>query len=237
MKRHIEAFWHAAICGLVRPSRAAQPPASTWPTPHEGDYTFTIFTFQSGETLVRSPHALCDVGKPVKDKNGRTTNADPDSPWYGRHRSSIPAADFCRRVVRSRTAAGCDASTSSSSRQHRPRKVIQAERRHACALSSIRIRRHDRASARIVREGFGVNHLRLILGTSMGCMHSWMWGETYPEQMDALMPLACLPVPDRRPEPYVAQDGHRWNSTGSRMERWRVFGPTACSVADCQPTS
>jgi homoserine O-acetyltransferase len=39
-----------------------------------------------------------------------------------------------------------------------------------------------------------VNHLRLILGTSMGCMHSWVWGETYPEFADALMPLACQPV-------------------------------------------
>jgi homoserine O-acetyltransferase len=47
----------------------------------------------------------------------------------------------------------------------------------------------------LVEKGLGVNHLRLILGTSMGCMHSWMWGEIYPDSMDALMPLACLPVP------------------------------------------
>src|SRR5262249_13224863 len=46
----------------------------------------------------------------------------------------------------------------------------------------------------LLEEGLGVNHLRLILGTSMGCMHSWMWGETYSDMMDALMPLACLPV-------------------------------------------
>jgi homoserine O-acetyltransferase len=46
----------------------------------------------------------------------------------------------------------------------------------------------------LVEKGLGVNHLRLILGTSMGCMHAWMWGETYPGEMDALMPLACLPV-------------------------------------------
>src|SRR5258708_26973357 len=46
----------------------------------------------------------------------------------------------------------------------------------------------------LVEKGLGVNHLRLILGTWMGCMHSWMWGEIYPESMDALMPLACLPV-------------------------------------------
>src|SRR5271154_5455931 len=46
----------------------------------------------------------------------------------------------------------------------------------------------------LVTEGLGVQHLRLILGTSMGCMHSFVWGETYPDFMDALMPLACLPV-------------------------------------------
>jgi homoserine O-acetyltransferase/O-succinyltransferase len=46
----------------------------------------------------------------------------------------------------------------------------------------------------LVTAGLGVQHLRLILGTSMGCMHSFVWGETYPDFMDALMPLACLPV-------------------------------------------
>jgi homoserine O-acetyltransferase len=43
-------------------------------------------------------------------------------------------------------------------------------------------------------EHLGMAHLRLILGTSMGCMHAFVWGETYPELMDALMPLACQPV-------------------------------------------
>src|SRR5208337_4075726 len=43
-------------------------------------------------------------------------------------------------------------------------------------------------------EGLHVDHLRLILGTSMGCMHSWIWGETYPDFIDALMPLACAPT-------------------------------------------
>jgi homoserine O-acetyltransferase len=46
----------------------------------------------------------------------------------------------------------------------------------------------------LVEKGLGVNHLRLILGTSMGCMHSFLWGEAYPDEMDALMPIACLPV-------------------------------------------
>ena len=46
----------------------------------------------------------------------------------------------------------------------------------------------------LLTEGLGVNHLRLVMGTSMGCMHSFVWGETFPGFMDALMPLACLPV-------------------------------------------
>ena len=50
------------------------------------------------------------------------------------------------------------------------------------------------AQHQLLVEGLKVNHLRLIIGTSMGCMHSWVWGETYPDFMDAMMPLACLPV-------------------------------------------
>jgi len=46
----------------------------------------------------------------------------------------------------------------------------------------------------LLEKGLGVKHLRLILGTSMGCMHAWVWGETYPDFADALMPLACQPV-------------------------------------------
>jgi homoserine O-acetyltransferase len=43
-------------------------------------------------------------------------------------------------------------------------------------------------------DGLHVDHLRLILGTSMGCMQSFVWGETYPNFADALAPFACLPV-------------------------------------------
>jgi homoserine O-acetyltransferase len=50
------------------------------------------------------------------------------------------------------------------------------------------------AQHRLISEGLKVNHLRLAMGTSMGGMHTWLWGETYPEFMDALLPLACLPT-------------------------------------------
>jgi homoserine O-acetyltransferase len=47
---------------------------------------------------------------------------------------------------------------------------------------------------RLLVEGLGVNHLRLVMGTSMGGMQTWLWGERHPEFMDALMPLASIPT-------------------------------------------
>jgi homoserine O-acetyltransferase len=51
-----------------------------------------------------------------------------------------------------------------------------------------------RAQHLLVTEHFGLNHLRLVLGTSMGGMQTWMWGQAYPKMMDALMPIASLPA-------------------------------------------
>jgi homoserine O-acetyltransferase len=47
---------------------------------------------------------------------------------------------------------------------------------------------------RLLRDGLGVKHARLVMGTSMGCMHTWLFGEQHADFMDALMPLACLPT-------------------------------------------
>ncbi len=50
------------------------------------------------------------------------------------------------------------------------------------------------AEYRLVTEGLHVDHLLLVMGTSMGCMHSWLWAERHPDVMDGLVPLACLPT-------------------------------------------
>ena len=50
------------------------------------------------------------------------------------------------------------------------------------------------AQHRVLVEGLGVAHLRLVMGTSMGGMHSWLWGERYPDFMDAIVPLASAPT-------------------------------------------
>ena len=51
------------------------------------------------------------------------------------------------------------------------------------------------AGYRLVREGLGIPHLRLVAGISMGGMETWIWGETYPDFMDALVPMASQPSP------------------------------------------
>jgi homoserine O-acetyltransferase len=51
------------------------------------------------------------------------------------------------------------------------------------------------AQYRLVTEGLGIRHLRLVLGNSMGGMHTWLWGEKYPDVMDALVPMASQPAP------------------------------------------
>jgi homoserine O-acetyltransferase len=50
------------------------------------------------------------------------------------------------------------------------------------------------AQYRLLTDGLGANHARLVMGTSMGGMHAWLWGEAHPDFMDALMPLASLPT-------------------------------------------
>jgi homoserine O-acetyltransferase/O-succinyltransferase len=49
------------------------------------------------------------------------------------------------------------------------------------------------AQYRLLKEGLGIPHLRLVIGNSMGGMHTWLWGAKYPDYMDALVPMAAQP--------------------------------------------
>ena len=57
-------------------------------------------------------------------------------------------------------------------------------------------RYHDMVESgyRLITEGLGVAHLRLVIGSSMGGMHAWMWAEMYPDLMDGVVPISCQPV-------------------------------------------
>ena len=183
------------MCGLYGLAASAQQPASTWRTPQEGDYTVHGFHFQSGETLSEVRIHYATLGKPVKDKSGRTTNA-----VLILHGTGGTGHQFLQPIFAGELFGPGQLLDATKYFIVLPDNIGHGKSSKPSDGMHARFPQYDYADMialqhELLEKGLGVNHLRLILGTSMGCMHSWMWGETYPEQMDALMPLACLPVP------------------------------------------
>jgi homoserine O-acetyltransferase len=185
------------VCGLAGAPTVGQQlakPEQNWPAPTEGDYLVHDFRFQSGETMSEVRMHYYTLGKPVKDPNGRTMNAvlilhGTGGTANGLLRPIFAGVLFGPGQLLDATKyylilpdnIGHGKSSKPSDGRHA--RFPQYEYADMIGLQ------HE-----LVQKGLGVNHLRLILGTSMGCMHSWMWGESYPEYMDALMPLGCQPV-------------------------------------------
>ncbi|HWG57472.1 MAG TPA: alpha/beta fold hydrolase [Candidatus Acidoferrales bacterium] len=160
----------------------------------EGDYIIHNFHFESGETMPELRMHYLTLGQPQKDANGRTTNAVlilHGTTGSGRQFLSPSFAgvlygpgqllDITKYylILPDNIGHGKSSKPSDGMRAHFPQydyqDMVKAQ--------------HD-----LLENGLGVNHLRLVMGTSMGCMHSFMWGEMYPDDVDALMPLACEPV-------------------------------------------
>jgi homoserine O-acetyltransferase len=171
---------------------AQEPPAL--PT-QQGDFTVRDFKFQSGETLPELKLHYTTLGTPFRDHSGRVTNAvlvlhgtGGDGHQFLRPQFAgvllVPGGllDPARYFIILPDDIGHGKSSKPSDGMH------------------AHFPQYDyddmvRAEYLVVTKGLAVNHLRLVMGTSMGCMHTFMWGEDYPDFMDALMPLACLPVP------------------------------------------
>lgn len=195
MKRHSKILAFLAMYGLYSLVASAQPSASTWPTPQEGDYTIHGFHFQSGETLPEVRIHYSTLGNPVKDKNGRTTNA-----ILILHGTGGTGHQFLQPIFAGELFGPGQLLDATKYFIVLPDNIGHGKSSKPSDGMHARFPQYDYADMialqhELLEKGLGVNHLRLILGTSMGCMHSWMWGEAYPDQMDALMPLACLPVP------------------------------------------
>jgi homoserine O-acetyltransferase/O-succinyltransferase len=184
----------AMLFGLSAPARGQQGAANPVPTPQEGDFVLHDFHFKTGETLPELRMHYYTFGKAVKDANGRTTNA-----VLILHGTGGSGRQFLSPLF-----AGV---------LFGPGQLLDVNRYFVILPDNVghgnsskpsdgmraRFPQYDyddmvAAQHELVEKGLGVNHLRLVMGTSMGCMHSWLWGETYPDFMDALMPLACLPV-------------------------------------------
>ena len=169
--------------------------AADYPAPTEGDYTIRDFKFTSGETLPELRLHYRTIGKPEKDAQGKTTNAVLIMHGTtGSGAQFVPRPEFADQLF----AKGhpLDATKSfiilpdgiGHGKSSKPSDGLHAKFPRYGYLDMVE------AQYRLLTEGLGVNRARLVMGTSMGGMHTWLWGELHPDFMDALMPLASLPI-------------------------------------------
>jgi homoserine O-acetyltransferase len=166
----------------------------SWPAPHEGDFVIHNFRFQSGEITPEVRIHYTTLGTPVKDDRGRTTNA-----VLILHGTGGTGHQFLRPIFAGVLFGPGQLLDASKYYIILPDNIGHGKSSKPSDGMHARFPQYDYADMvslqhELLEKGLGVDHLRLVLGTSMGCMHSWMWGEAYPDEMDALMPLACLPV-------------------------------------------
>jgi homoserine O-acetyltransferase len=180
--------------GARKPAENAVQNASGGPAPREGDFVVHNFRFQSGETIPDVRMHYTTLGTAVKDASGRTTNA-----VLILHGTGGTGHQFLRPIFAGVLFGPGQLLDASKYYIILPDNVGHGKSSKPSDGMHARFPQYDYADMvalqhELVEKGLGVDHLRLILGTSMGCMHSWIWGETYPNEMDAMMPLACLPV-------------------------------------------
>ena len=163
------------------------------PQATEGDFVIKDFRFASGETLPELKIHYRTLGDAAKNAQGVVTNAVLIMHGTGGTGAQFAGRGFAGElflpgqpldvtkyfiVMPDDIGHGKSSKPSDGLRAKFPRygyqDMLTAE--HA-----------------LLTQGLGVNHLRLVMGTSMGGMHTWLWGERWPEFMDALMPLASVP--------------------------------------------
>ncbi|MBA3385705.1 MAG: alpha/beta fold hydrolase [Chthoniobacterales bacterium] len=181
------AFWLflSPICSLLA---ADYSPAA------EGNLVLPNFRFASGETLPELRIHYRTMGELEKDEQGVARNAVLIT-----HGTTGSGAQFLRPEFAGELfGAGQPLDAAKffiimpdgigHGKSSKPSDGLHAKFPHYGYTDM------TEAQRRLLSEGLGVDHARLIMGTSMGGMHTWIWGETHPEFMDALMPLASLPV-------------------------------------------
>src|SRR5580765_6042407 len=175
----------------------AQPqtqPQRNYPAPVEGDYVIKGFHFRSGETLPELKMQYRTIGTLKKNSAGVATNAVLAGHGTGGNGASLlnptfanvlfgpgQLLDATKYFIILPDGIGHGKSSKPSDGLH---------------MKFPRYTYDDMVEAlhEVLTKKLGVNHLRLVMGTSMGGMQTWVWGEMYPDFMDALMPLASAPV-------------------------------------------
>lgn len=186
------ACWMLSLLLLF--GMAAGARAANYPEPENGDYIVRNFKFHSGEELAELRMHYRALGQPRRDAEGRVTNA-----VLILHGTTGSGAQFIRPEFAGELFG--DGQILDGARYYlvlpdgighgqssKPSDGLRTRFPHYGYRDMVE------AQYRLLTEGLKVNHLRLVMGTSMGGMHTWVWGEAHPDFMDTLLPLACLPT-------------------------------------------
>lgn len=178
---------------LLTLALALQAPAAPAPATMEADVSFRDFRFATGEMLPELRLHYTTLGTPRRNARGEVVNAA-----MVLHGTGGTGKQFLQQQV--------------AGELYGPGQPLDASRYFIILPDNIghggsskpsdglraRFPRYDyadmvEAQARLL-DRLGVKKLRLLMGTSMGCMHGFVWGTTRPERVQAMMPMACLPT-------------------------------------------
>ena len=209
--------------------------ATNWPNYREADFILKNYRFASGEVLPELRLHYRTLGTPRHDAAGRIINGvlllqgntgtgenwlrpslagelfGPGQPLDARHYFMI-MQDAIGRGLSSKPSDGLRGKFPA----YRYRDMVES-------------------GYRLITEGLGVAHLRLVIGSSMGGMHAWMWAEMYPDLMDGVVPLSCQPIEisgrnwiNRRAAAEAIRHDPDWNN-GDYRENPRHYVYTAAA--------
>lgn len=186
--------FRAILVGGLALIASPSPAQTTWPNQHEAEFTIRDFHFMDGETLTEMRLHYITLGTPKRGAQGEITNgvvllhgtSGSGESWllptlagelFGKGQPLDAEENYI--IIPDSIGTG---------KSSKPSDGLKGRFPH--------YRYHDivEAEHRLVTDGLGIRHLRLVMGSSMGGMQTWMWGEMYPDLMDGLVPIASMPI-------------------------------------------
>ena len=168
--------------------------AASYPAPAEGDFVIRDFHFASGESLPQLRIHYRTIGERRTDAHGAVRNAVLIMHGTGGNGGNLVRDEFAGELFG--PGQPLDAARFflvlpdgiGHGKSSKPSDGLHGHFPHYAYNDMVQ------AQYLLLTQGLKVNHARLVMGTSMGGMHTWLWGEQHPQFMDALMPLASLPT-------------------------------------------
>ncbi len=191
MRRMMRPLFAILALALSVADARAQAP---YPAPVDADFLVTDFRFQSGESLPKFTLHYRTIGTPRKDADGVVRNGVLILHGTGGTGRQFTSDAYAGRLFGKGQLLDAERyfivlpDNIGHGQSSKPSDGLRMKFPHYGYTDMVRLQHL------LVTQGLGLTHLHLVTGTSMGGMHTWLWGYMYPDFMDALAPLASNPV-------------------------------------------